>query len=108
MVVASSPASRTANTALTAGRAMAQMSTSWKALVPSSGRATWPVMQTMGTESMAASASAVSTLVAPGPEVARQTAGRPVARAMPWAMKPAPCSWRASTWRMVVLAASAS
>jgi hypothetical protein len=31
-----------------------------------------------------------------------QTPTSPVARAMPWAMKPAPCSWRASTWWITV------
>ena len=36
--------------------------------------------------------------VAPGPDVARNTAVVPVARAMPCAMNPAPCSWRARTW----------
>jgi len=29
-----------------------------------------------------------------GSDVARHTAALPVTRAMPWAMNPAPCSWR--------------
>ena len=84
------------------------MSTSWKASVPIMELGTWPVMQMTGTESSLASAMAVRVLVAPGPEVAKNTAGSPVVRAMPWAMKPAPCSCRASTWRMAVLLESAS
>ncbi len=84
------------------------MSTSWKASVPMRARGTWPVMQITGTESSLASARAVRVLVAPGPEVAKKTAGRPVVRAMPWAMKPAPCSCRARTWRMAVLRDRAS
>ena len=69
---------------------------------------TWPVMATSGIESSLASAMAVSRLVAPGPEEAMQTATSPETRAMPWAMKPAPCSWRASTWRIAVDWPSAS
>src|SRR5207244_3965933 len=53
---------------------------------------TCPVMATMGTESLIASATAVTRFVAPGPELARQTPTVPLARAMPCAMKPAPCS----------------
>jgi hypothetical protein len=56
------------------------------------------VIATSGIESSLASAIAVSRLVAPGPEDAMQTAGMPVARAIPWAMKPPPCSCRARTW----------
>ncbi|SLJ33393.1 Uncharacterised protein [Mycobacteroides abscessus subsp. abscessus] len=55
------------------------MSASWKASVPIIGNGTWPVMATTGTESAWASASGVTRLVAPGPEVARQTPTRPVA-----------------------------
>lgn len=44
---------------------------------------TWPAMQMMGTESSRASARAVRVLVAPGPEVAKNTAGWPVERAWP-------------------------
>jgi hypothetical protein len=41
-------------------------------------RGTWPVMATSGIESSLASAMAVSRLVAPGPEEARHTCGRPL------------------------------
>ncbi len=34
------------------GRVMPQMSASWNASVPIAPRGTWPVMATMGTESM--------------------------------------------------------
>ena len=47
-----------------------RMSASWKASVPSRLVPTWPVMATTGTESRLASASGVTKLVAPGPEVA--------------------------------------
>ena len=56
-------------------------------------------MATIGTESMYASASAVTRLVAPGPLVAMHTPVRPVAQAYPSAACPAPCSWRTSTCR---------
>jgi hypothetical protein len=49
------------------------MSTSWKASLPSSLEETWPVMQTMGTESIMAVAMPVTRLVAAGPEVAIAT-----------------------------------
>ena len=55
---------------------------------------TWPVIATIGTESMYASAIGVTRLVAPGPEVAMQTPTLPVACAYPVAACPAPCSWR--------------
>ncbi len=51
---------------------------SWNACLPMPGRATWPVMATSGIESIIASASGVTRLQAPGPEVAKQTPGRPV------------------------------
>ncbi|MNL76439.1 hypothetical protein D3C87_2024060 [compost metagenome] len=73
------------------------MSTSWKASVPIIEEGTWPVMHTSGIESSLASAMAVTRLVAPGPLEAIQTAALPLARAIPCAIKPAPCSWRAST-----------
>ena len=56
-----------------------EMSASWKASVPIEVLATCPVMATMGTESMYASAIGVTRFVAPGPEVAMQTPTRPVA-----------------------------
>ena len=61
------------------GIVMPQMSASWKPSVPIIGRPTWPVIATIGTESMCASAIGVTRLVAPGPEVAMQTPTLPVA-----------------------------
>ena len=59
------------------------MSASWKASVPIAADGTWPVIATIGTESMYASAIGVTRLVAPGPEVAMQTPTLPVACAYP-------------------------
>ena len=42
---------------------------------------TWPVMTTIGIESISASAMPVTALVAPGPEVTSTTPGLPVERA---------------------------
>ena len=56
------------------------MSTSWKASVPISGEATWPVIATIGTLSRKALAMPVTRLVAPGPDVAMHTPGLPVTR----------------------------
>ena len=56
-------------------------SISWKASVPIRSERTWPVMQTSGVESIHASAIAVTRFVAPGPDVAIATPGRPEARA---------------------------
>ena len=50
-------------------RAMPVVSASWKASVPMSERATWPVMTTSGMPSMLAVARPVIVFVAPGPEV---------------------------------------
>ena len=61
------------------GMVMPRMSASWKASVPIAALGTWPVIATIGTESMWASAIGVTRLVAPGPEVAMQTPTRPVA-----------------------------
>ena len=58
---------------------MPTMSASWKASVPMAALGTWPVMATIGTESMYASAMGVTRLVAPGPDVAMQTPTLPVA-----------------------------
>ena len=66
---------------LTIGRVMPIVSTSWKASWPMYLVATCPVMTTMGTESMYAVAIPVTVLVAPGPEVTRQTPTLPVALA---------------------------
>ena len=67
--------------ALTTGRAIPTMSTSWNAWVPMTVVATWPVSASSGTESIMAVAMPVRRLVAPGPLVARQTPGNPVALA---------------------------
>jgi hypothetical protein len=66
---------------LVMGRVMPVMSISWNASVPRTLEETWPVMATMGIESSMAVAMPVTRLVAPGPEVAMQTPGRPEARA---------------------------
>ena len=92
---------------LTTGTLMPATSVSWKAIVPRRWVATWPQTNTTGTESIHASATAVSRFTAPGPLVASATPGRPVTRAQPSAAWPPPASWRVRTWRME-LAASAS
>ena len=78
---ARSAGSRTTQECFTIGRVMPKMSVSWKASVPIAGRGTWPVITTMGTESICAVAMPVTRLVAPGPEVPKQTPTLPVARA---------------------------
>jgi len=60
---------------------MPVVSHSWKASEPITGLGTCPVIATIGTESMNASDSAVTRLVAPGPLVAMQTPTLPVAHA---------------------------
>ncbi len=70
---------RTRKLCLVIGIVMPEMSASWKASVPINCRPTWPVMATTGIESIWASASGVTRLVAPGPEVAIHTPTRPVA-----------------------------
>jgi hypothetical protein len=79
---------------LVIGRVMPTMSASWNASVPIIAAPTWPVIATMGTESMFASAIGVTRFVAPGPDVAMHTPTRPVACAYPEAACPAPCSCR--------------
>ena len=54
---------------------------SWKASVPMTWVGTWPVIATIGSESILASASPVTRFRAPGPEVAITTPGLPLARA---------------------------
>ena len=76
------------------------MSASWNTSRPSCSRLTWPVMAMMGMESIYAVAIPVIKLVAPGPEVAIHTPGRPEARAYPLAMWAAFCSLRTNIWRM--------
>ena len=68
---------------LTKGIVAPTMSASWKASVPIPRLPTCPVMASMGTESMWASPMGVMRLVAPGPEVATHTPGRPVTMAYP-------------------------
>jgi hypothetical protein len=65
----------------TIGIVIPVVSASWKPSVPSSSVRTCPVRNTVGTESMTASAIGVTRLVAPGPEVASATPTRPVALA---------------------------
>ena len=60
---------------------MPNVSASWNASLPISLLVTCPVMATTGMESIMASTSPVTRLVAPGPEVAQQTPTRPVDRA---------------------------
>ncbi len=71
----------TSQLCLVTGMVMPVMSASWKASVPIAPVRTWPVMATSGTESIMASVMGVTRLVAPGPEVARQTPTLPVASA---------------------------
>ena len=59
--------SSTWNECLTTGIVMPIVSASWKPSVPIRSVRTWPVMNTVGTESSIASAIAVTRLVAPGP-----------------------------------------
>ena len=81
MVRGISAGSVTRKLCLVIGIVMPRMSASWKASVPMAPLATWPVIATIGTESMCASASGVTRLVAPGPLVAMQTPTWPVAAA---------------------------
>ena len=57
----------------TTGIVMPTVSASWKPSVPIRSVRTWPVRNTVGTESSIASAIAVTRFVAPGPEVASAT-----------------------------------
>ena len=63
------------------GIVMPVMSVSWNASVPMAPVGTWPVMQTIGEESIIAVAMPVTRFVAPGPLVAIATPTLPVARA---------------------------
>ena len=58
---------------LTIGIVIPMTSTSWNPSVPIRSVRTWPVMNTVGTESIIASAIAVTRFVAPGPEVPKPT-----------------------------------
>lgn len=55
--------------------------TSWNAPGPSTWVWTWPVRASTGTRSTLASHRPVSRLVAPGPAMEKQAAGRPVSLA---------------------------
>ena len=55
------------------GSVIPEMSASWNASDPIEARPTCPVIATIGTESMYASAIGVTRLVAPGPDVAMHT-----------------------------------
>ena len=81
MAWAASSGRSTAIECFTIGAVMPMTSASWNALVPRSSVRTWPVTNTVGIESMWASAIGVTRLVAPGPLVANATPTRPVARA---------------------------
>ena len=71
----------TSSLCLVTERVMPTVSHSWKASVPMAVVGTWPVMATMGTESMCAVSMPVTRLVAPGPLVPMQTPTSPEARA---------------------------
>ena len=72
-------ASVTSQLCLVTGIVMPTVSHSWNASVPITAYGTWPVMTTSGIESMYASQSGVTMLVAAGPLVTMATPGRPVA-----------------------------
>jgi len=59
-------------------RVMPTVSHSWNASVPIAAVGTWPVMPTIGIESIYASHSGVTRLVAAGPLVTIATPGLPV------------------------------
>jgi hypothetical protein len=80
-VSASREASFTMALCFVTGIATLLMSTSWNESRPICSQLTLPVMNTTGDESMYAAAMPVSRFVAPGPDVAKQTAVLPVARA---------------------------
>ena len=68
----------TSSLCLVTERVMPTVSHSWKASLPIAAVDTWPVMATIGMESMKASISGVTRLVAAGPDVTIATPGRPV------------------------------
>ncbi len=81
MMRARSLTSFTSQLCFVQGRVMPTVSHSWKASEPISVVGTWPEMHTSGIESISASCSGVTALVAPGPEVTRRTPALPVERA---------------------------
>ena len=74
------------------GRKSATRSSSWKASRPWIPSAEPPAIATTGECATWAPAMPVTRFVAPGPLVTRHTAGMPVTRARPSAMKAPPCS----------------
>ena len=81
MVSASFAVSFTSQFILVQGRVMPTVSASWKPSVPIMKVGTWPVSTMIGIESISASVSPVTALVAPGPLVTSATPGLPVERA---------------------------
>ena len=81
MVFDSFSVSLTSQLCLVQGRVMPTVSASWKASDPIMKVGTWPEKTTSGIESISASVSPVTALVAPGPEVTSATPTLPVARA---------------------------
>ena len=77
IVAAKSLTSFTNQLCLVHGRVIPVVSHSWNASVPIKWVGTWPDIQTNGTESIYASVSAVTTFVAPGPDVTNTTPGLP-------------------------------
>ena len=73
IVEARSLTSFTRKLCFTHGRVMPTVSHSWNASRPMACVGTWPVMTTIGIESMYAVAMPVTALVTPGPEVTRHT-----------------------------------
>ena len=71
---------------------MPTASHSWKASVPIKWVGTWPLMQTIGIESIIASVSPVTEFVTPGPDVTSMTPTLPLDLAYPSAEWDAPCS----------------
>jgi hypothetical protein len=66
---------------LVTGRDMPSASLSWKAWVPMTAVATWPLMHSTGIESLMASSRPLMVLATPGPEVTSTTPSLPVLRA---------------------------
>ena len=71
----------TRKTCLAHGAMMLKTGASWNASVPIAARGTWPQMSTIGIESAWQSRIGVTELVAPGPEVTRNTPTLPLERA---------------------------
>ena len=78
-----SSADMTNSLCLVHDRVMPTVSHSWNASLPIAAVGTWPVIATIGMESMKASISGVTRLVAPGPDVTMATPGLPDTCAYP-------------------------